>query len=227
VLLLAAAALAAPPLPQLTGRGFAVGVGATGGAAEDPLTAPDCPEKGNCTAVRHRSGWGGELVIQVAPPLLGWVEAAGEQVKAPAAEYAESGFRLEGGAAVAFLPKQEVGALAWGQVGYGASGTEASASAKRWNVKAGGGARFGKPDGLFVGWIGGELVATGEDVTSTLDGALDVALAPTVPVNGVAGLAVYSEPMGGPGSSAPLMYFVVDGTVGAELGIRFGLGAAF
>lgn len=227
MLVLVAAALAAPPVPQLTARGFAVGVAVSAGAAEEPLIDPDCAEGAACSAVRHRGGWGGLLTLQVAPFFTGWVEAGTEEVKAPAAEYSASGMQLGGGFVGNFLPKRELGVLGWADLRYGTSGTEASASAKRWGVNVGAGARFGQPAGQLTSYLGGEVVITGRDTTSTLDGELDVELRPTVPLNVVAGFQLFSEPLAGPGTSAPLLFLSGTGSVGAELGVKLALGAAF
>jgi len=226
VLVLVAAALAAPPATQLTSRGFAVGVAATGQAGEELLTDPDCVEGGACEAIRHHSGWGGQLTLQVAPFVMGWVEGGTDEVKAPALEYEAAGFRVNGGVLGIVRPKQELGGLGWANVDYATSGNDSAAHAHRWVANVGGGARFGRPDALLTSWVGAEVVVSGEDVTSTLTGALDVPMQPTVPFNVVAGFQLFSAPLAGPGSDAPLLFLSCAGSAGSQLGVRFSLGAA-
>ena len=117
--------------------------------------------------------------------------------------------------------------MAWSQVDYAASGDVASESAHRWGVNVGGAARFGNPRGEAAAWLGGELVITGSDVTSTLGGALEVPLVPTVPLNAVAGFAIWSQPMGGIGSDGPRMFLSGGVSVGAQPSVRVLLGAGF
>ena len=226
MLILVAVALAAPPIPQLTTQGFAVGFGGVGRVSEDQLVDPDCTSDA-CAALRHRSGWGGLVVVQAAPFASGWFRGGSEAVSAQAAEYSASGFGFDGGLTANFLPKRDIGALAWGEGFYGNSGTEGKSEARRWGAKAGGAARFGTAlDGVFV-WTGGELEFEGKDTTRTQGGALEVPLRPAIPLNVVAGIAILSEPLAGAGSTSPRMFFTLSGSAGAELGMDASLGVGF
>ncbi|GDX80109.1 hypothetical protein LBMAG42_19200 [Deltaproteobacteria bacterium] len=227
VIWFASIAFAAPPVPQLTSGGFAVGVAASGVAGTDALVDPGCEEGGACAALRHRSGVTGTLFLQVAPFVSGWIGAGSETQKTTAADFSADGLRFEGGLLANLRPKQELGAMAWSQFDYAAAGDVASESAHRWGVNVGGAARFGNPDGEAAAWLGGELVISGSDVTSTLSGALDVPLVPTVPLNAVAGFAIWSQPLGGIGSDGPRMFLSGDVSVGAQNTVRLMLGAGF
>lgn len=226
MLLLSAFAYAAPPVPQL-GNGFAVGVAAFAGTGTDILVDPDCDEGGNCTAHRERGGYGGALLLQVTPVVGAWVGASTETVKVAQAGYGEAGVAFDGGVALNLRPKQDLGALVWLGGDYAASGDEAADHARRWGVRGGGAARFGRPDAQGGGWVGAELRIPGADLTAVLDGALEVELAPVVPASVVGGLCIWSPPLGGWGRDVPRAFLSVGGSLGAENGIRVTLGAGF
>lgn len=224
MLLFATTALASPPLPQLTGNGVAVGVGISGAAGTDVLVDPDCAEDGACEALRHRSGVRGTLLLQVAPFVGGWLAVGSESLKVPAASFSAEGLALEGGMNVNLRPADALGAMVWAEADYAAAGELTEASARRFGVNVGGAARFGNPAEEAAAWLGGEIVVSGNDVTSTLDGTVDVDLVPAVPANLIGGFALWSAGLGGSDSR---MFLGGDVAVGAQSRVRLTLGAGF
>ena len=220
----ATAALASPPLPQLTEQGVAVGVGISGTAGTDALVDPDCAERAACEALRHRSGVQGALLLQVAPYLGGWLGVGSESVNVPAASFSAEGLSVEGGMNVNLRPADALGAMVWAEADYAAAGELTEASARRFGVKVGGAARFGNPAEEAAAWLGGEIVVSGNDVTSTLDGTVDVDLVPALPANLIGGFAIWSLPLGGGNSK---MFLGGDVAVGAQSRVRLTLGAGF
>ncbi len=227
MLFLLSVAYAGPPLPQL-GQGFGVGVSAWAATTTDVLSDPECAEGGNCVAHRAHSGTGGMLHLQVGPVVTGWLGAGADNVSVPQAAYEAAGITFDGGVSLNLRPKQDLGALVWLGGDYGASGDDAGEHARRWGVRAGGAVRTGRPDDGLGAWLGAELRVPGADLTATLGGGLELALAPVVPASVVGGFTVWSPPLSGrAGADMPRAFLCANASLGAENGFRAGLGAAF
>jgi len=227
VLILLAHALAAPPLPQLAGEGFALSLAVSANQSADSLVDLDCADGGNCAAVRHRGGWGGTLGLQVTPLLGAWLHAGTESVQVAQAEFTGEGFGGDGGLFLNLRPRQQVGAMAWvgGVYGYAESGS--SNTGRRWGVRPGGAARFGLPDDEFVSWVGAELVITGADDLSLLKNEVAVPLGAPIPASVVGGFTLLGASLRGPGTESPRLFLACDGSLGAESMIRVSLGSSF
>ncbi len=225
--MLLATAAASPPLPQLADEGFAVGLAASASTVTDVLIDPDCETESACDAHRHRGGYGGALLLQVAPFVGAWLAVDAETVTISQADYEAAGVALAGGVTVNLRPQQDMGALAWVAGAYGTSGADGADRAQRWNVRAGGAARFGQPDDQASGWVGGELLIPGRDLTEVLGGTLEVTLAPIVPISATAGFVLWSPPLGVSTRDVPRVFFSGHASLGAENGFGAGVGATF
>ncbi len=227
MLVLLAQALAAPPLPQVAGEGFAVSLAASASQTVDDLVDTECADGGNCSARRARGGWGGTLALQVTPLLGAWLHVGTETVQVAQAEFTGEGFGADGGVLLNLRAKQEVGAMVWlgGLYGYAESG--GTNNGRRWGIRPGGAARFGQPDQEFVSWVGAELAITGADDLVLLDRELTVPLAAPVPVSVVAGFTLLGASLRGPGTESPRLFLATDGSIGAETAIRVSLGSSF
>ncbi len=227
MLALLATAAASPPLPQLADEGFAVGLSASASTVTDVLVDPTCDSGSACDAHRHRGGYGGALLLQVAPFVGAWLAVNAESVTITQAEYQAEGVALEGGLSVNARPQQDFGGLMWASGAYATSGADGADNAQRWNVRAGGAARFGQPDDQASAWVGGELLITGKDLTQVLGGTLEVALAPVVPISATAGFVLWSPPLGVSTRDVPRAFFSGQASIGAENGFGVGVGAIF
>jgi hypothetical protein len=227
VLLLVAQALAGPPLPQVAGEGFAVTIAVAASEATDTLVDAECAEGGNCSALRHRGGWGGTLGLQVTPLFGTWLHLGTEVVTVEQAEFTGDGFAGDGGAFLNLRPQAAVGALAWAGGVYGYAESKGGSSARRWGIRAGGAARFGVPDDQFVAWVGAELAVNGNDLFSLQQDQVMLPVTAPVPANLVAGFTLLGESMAGPGTQAPRLFVATDGSFGAETAVRVSLGTSF
>ncbi len=227
VLLLAAHALAAPPLPQVAAEGFALSLALSASEATDTLVDTECAPGGNCEALRHRGGWGGTLGLQITPVLGAWLHLGTETVSVQQAEFSGEGFAGDGGVLLNLRPDAPVGATVWASGIYGYSQSTGSNTARRWGLRAGGAARFGVPDDQFVSWVGSEFVVNGDDELSVLSSTVSVPLAAPIPANLVAGFSLLGESMSGLGTAGPRLFLAGDVSVGAESAIRISLGSSF
>ncbi|MSQ02946.1 MAG: hypothetical protein EXR71_13840 [Myxococcales bacterium] len=227
MLVLLAIAAASPLLPQLADEGFAVGLAASTSTITDVLVDPACAPESACAAHRHRAGYGGALLLQVAPFVGAWLALGAETVTVTQAEYKAEGMALDGGLTVNLRPQADVGALLWASGAYATGGAEGGDNAQRWGVRVGGAARFGQPDDQAGAWVGGELVVPGRDLTQVLGGTVEVALVPVVPVSVTGGFVLWSPPLGVSTRDVPRAFFRGHASLGAENGLGVGVGATF
>jgi hypothetical protein len=220
MLLSASLALAAPYVPALAEVGPAGMVGGMLDTRSDALVDLECAGE-SCDALRERTRVGAFIEGQATPWLGGWVAIARETTVTTAALYADTGLAGDGGAWLNLRPQADLGALVWVSGTAGSSGDPAGTHATRWQIESGGAARFGRPDAGIVSCVGANVLVLGNDDTFIHQGTIQVPLAPTLPIEALAGATLYSKTLGGFGSRSRLSF-----TIEASVGARSGLGAA-
>ena len=224
MLLVATLALARPPVPILADRGASVALGATGHTTTDLLVDPECSGTA-CEALRQRSFVGGFVQGQIVPWMGLWGEVGSELSVADAALAATQGVALDSGVYFSPWPARAIGAMAWSNLAFAVAGEVGQDVAKRWQLEAGGAARFGRPADAVIAWVGANVLIVGNDSVLLGEEAFEVPLAPLAPGEVVAGGTLMSEPLRGAASTSRV-FLTLEGSVGARTAFGASLGVA-
>lgn len=222
MLLIVSLALAGPKLPIIAERSAAVAFGGLGSIDTDLLVDPECAGTA-CEAVRERTLVGGFVQGQFAPWIGVWGTVGSELSVANAALLTTKGISVDTGLYVSPWAARPVGATAWGTFAFADAGQAGNDVSKRWQLEAGGAARFGRPSDGVVAWVGANALIVGDDTVYLGTDAIEITLSPLLPGEVVFGGSLVSDPLRGFGSSAR-MFLTIDGCIGARTGFGAALG---
>ncbi|MDP2311553.1 MAG: hypothetical protein Q8P41_01505 [Pseudomonadota bacterium] len=218
LLLAAATALAAPLAPSgLQALGVEVSAYTAGQRAW--LREAGCTGTA-CDAWRVDTLLGGEVGLTIVPAFGLYAHAAHVAETMDAALYAESGYAAGGGARLTLPIGRLLGVHAWAGLEHQLTANEdLSERATSWAIDAGATLRGGRADEGVQGWVGLGVVPWSKSPATVLGGDVTVALSARLPVEGVAGVMLISEPLFGPWNDRTRLGAGVSGTLGYRTGI--------
>lgn len=218
MLLLVTTALAAPLAP--TGL-LKPGVEVSGFVSSQTawLRETGC-EGAACDAWRVDTLVGGEVGFVIVGPLGGYAHGAWIEEDLAAAMYTSEGYAAGGGVRLDLPFAPQVAAVAWAGVEHQLTGNDTLRErASSWTIDAGAVLRAGRADEGIQGWVGAGLVPWSDQSAAVLDGDVTLPLAPRFPVEGVAGLSLFSEPLLGPWNDRTRLGAGVSGSFGYRSGV--------
>ncbi len=195
---------------------------------------------GNCFAIRKEALQGGEGTLWFTPNFGVYGGAAHETEVDSAALFTGAGYSVHAGLKGGLALHDGLGIYGWATLthtednqvstlkgGAAAQAQEASQLAsqtgppdetRRNQVEIGAVARIGQNDGGFDGWVGLEAMPVAADQTRVVDGSI-VILNPFIPISGVAGVRIISEPLGSQWSKRGKLTAGVTGSLGYRVGV--------
>jgi hypothetical protein len=223
MLLLATAGLAtsglAAPLAPSGLQAAGVEVSAYTGGQRAWLREDGCTGTA-CDAWRADVLVGGEVAVTLIAPFGIYAHAAYVTEEIDAALYAAEGYAAGAGARFTIPMSRLLAVNAWVGVEHQlTANADLSERASAWAVDAGATLRGGRADEGVQGWIGVGVVPWSQNPATVLDGDATLALSARLPVEGVVGIMLASEPLFGPWNDRTRLAAGVSGTYGFRSGV--------
>ena len=173
-----------------------------------------------CDALRVDLVTGAEVGVALAPPIGLYAHAAYVSEEMDAALYAAPGYAAGGGLRLTLPLRPLLAVHAWAGVEHQLTATEdLSERVSSWALDGGATLRGGDAANGFVGWIGLGVVPWSSTPAVVLDGDVTLALDARIPVEGVAGVMLVSEPLFGPWNDRTRLGAGVSASAGDRTGL--------
>jgi len=173
-----------------------------------------------CDALRVDLVTGAEIGVALARPIGVYAHAAYVSEEMAAALYAAPGYSAGGGLRLTLPLRPLLAVHAWAGVEHQLTATvDLSERASSWAVDAGATLRGGDAANGFVGWIGIGVVPWSTSPATVLDGDVTLELDARIPVEGVAGVMLVSEPLFGPWNERTRLGAGVSASAGYRTGL--------
>ncbi len=217
--LLTSLALAAPLAPVVDSQpAGSFSLSMAGSTRTDHSRQKDC-DTGQCLALVVDNGGRGIVEYRPLSFLSVWGELGWSIETVRSASYRGNGLLYGAGLKVGVPIRPMIGVDAWlGYTAWTTAEPNKMEDHRRSELDAGAALRLGSSDDGLVAWVGPVVNPWSSSELSALNGAVPLSLAPRLPISAMAGLAIYSNPLGPAWTEKGRISFGAGFTLGNRIG---------